>query len=83
MSDQNKPNNNEIRLTWVQGPNTYSVRNIGLSAAAQYEKSLLDALWNDLQQRVEAKDVEQELLGSDFAEAKQVIEKIKQQIRKA
>lgn len=81
MSD--KSNNREIRLTWVQGPNTYSVRSIPPNAAADYEKTILDALWNDLNQRVAAKNIEQELLGSDFAEAKQVIERIKQQIRKA
>lgn len=79
----NKPNNNEIRLTWVQGPNTYSVRSIPPNAAAVYEKALIDALWNDVNERAAVKSIEQELLGSDFAEANQIIQRIKQQIRKA
>ena len=75
MSDNN--NGKEIKLTWVQGAGNYSVGSWPHNAAADYEKSLIDALWNDLNARVEAKNIEQELLGSDFAEAKQVIDQIK------
>lgn len=77
MSDQNKRNNKEIKLTWVQGPNTSWV--LGPNSAANYEKNLLNALWDDLNRRVAEKEIEQQLLGGDFAEANQIISRVKQQ----
>jgi hypothetical protein len=79
MSNKENSKGKEIKLTWVSGPNTKWTFN-NYDPVAQ-EKALLDALWDDLNARCAEKEIEAELQSSNFAEANEVISRIKQQIK--
>ncbi len=79
MSNKDNKNGKEVKLTWVQGPGGLWAQ--GFNSAEDYEKNLLDALWDQVNENALAREIEEKLADNNFADANELIARIKQQIK--